>query len=147
MLQPKKKSVKKKPTYSENNFEKKNSVPSYMSDFVTKKYKASKSGKVSSSTRKHYEAPTRGGGSLSFVDRKTKSVDTTGYSAGKPYYTVTTVNQPEKTWNKPEYKKSTKIIPRKDVPKTLESMKKGTGMKEKEKKAGYKKGGSIKSKK
>lgn len=118
-----------------------------MDDFVTKKYKASKSGKVSASTRKHYEAPTRGGGSLSFVDRKTKSVDTTGYSAGKPYYTVTTVNQPEKTWNKPEYKKSTKIIPRKDVPKTLESMKKGTGMKEKEKKAGYKKGGSIKSKK
>ena len=147
MLQPKKKSVKKKPTYSEKNFEKKSYDPSYMDDFVTKKYKASKSGKVSASTRKHYEATTYGGGSRTFVDRKSKSVDTTGYSAGKPYFTVTTVNKPEVAVGKSLYEKSTKIIPRKDVPKTLESMKKGTGMKEKEKKAGYKKGGSIKSKK
>lgn len=127
-----KKPTTKKPTYSEKFLTKKNIDPSYMDDFITKKYKASKSGKVSTSTRKHYEAPTYGGGSRGFVDVKRKSIDTTGYAAGKPFYILKTENKPEIAVGKSLYKKSTKMISRKDIPKTLESMKKGTGMKQKE---------------
>jgi hypothetical protein len=99
----------------------------------------SKNGTVVSNYRKDYSDKNLAGNTRSFTDSYKTTMDTTGYSKGKPLFIVTKNRRTPTLGNTTG--SHTKIIHRKDVPKQIEKMKKGTG------RSSMKKGGTLKSKK
>lgn len=99
----------------------------------------SKNGTVVSNYRKDYSDKNLAGNTRSFTDAYNTTMDTTGYSKGKPLFIVTKNRRTPTLGNTTG--SHTKIIHRKDVPKQIEIMKKGTRKDE------LKKGGTVKSKK
>ena len=107
------------------------SVPYYNEDSFTKAYKANKKGVVTSVEKSYInvDLPDRYIGSSR--PEVYRSMDTTGYSKGKPTYTLKMYTRnvdKERPFSSSGYKESytEKKIPRNQVKSTISKMKKGT---------------------
>ena len=99
-------------------------------DKITKAYKADKKGVVRSSQKSDVVTQTDDGIKMSYPQIY-RSMDTTGYSKGKPTYTVKQYTKNTETYDpfsSKGYKESytEKKIPRSQVKSTISKMKKGT---------------------
>lgn len=98
-------------------------------NYTDKQFAADKKGKLSTTTLSLMEANTRSGMYPYFPSRRT-TLDTTGYSKGKKEFPMKVAENTGVTIlgsAKNPYSENTVNVPRKDVPKLIANMKKGTG--------------------
>lgn len=98
-------------------------------DRTTKQFAADKKGKLSTTTTSYKSGVTVGGLEVPYFPSRRTTLDTTGYSSGRQEFPAKVgVNDGHMQigYANP-YSETTVYVPRKDVPKVIANMKKGTG--------------------
>jgi hypothetical protein len=98
-------------------------------DYTQKQFAADKKGKLSTTTLNDKYGITVGGDTISYIPSRRTTLDTSGYSKGKKEFPMKTgVNDGQmRIGYANPYSENTVNVPRKDVPKLIANMKKGTG--------------------